>query len=111
MNETINHYGKVSRYLHWAMAVCYLAMFGTAVAWNIDESLKFLINPHRAIGVLLLVLTIFRVIWAVINTKQSPKKYNGCQTWALGVIRCNACCTCNRYGSSGRIRPKQSSLD
>lgn len=71
--KTINHYGKVSRYLHWTMAICYLAMFGTALAWNIDESLKFLINPHSAIGVLLLVLTIFRVIWAVINVKKSPK--------------------------------------
>lgn len=49
--DTKNHsYDKVSRYLHWGMAVCYLAMFATAAAWNINEHLKFLMNPHKAIA-------------------------------------------------------------
>ncbi|WP_066802690.1 cytochrome b [Moraxella oblonga] len=72
MNTQNHSYGKVSRYLHWAMAVCYLAMFGTAVAWNIDEGLKFLMNPHKALGILLLALTVVRIVWAISQRKKSP---------------------------------------
>lgn len=33
-------YGTTTRFLHWTMATCYLFMFATAIAWNMDESLK-----------------------------------------------------------------------
>ena len=65
-------YNRTACYLHWGMALCYTAMFATAIAWNIDDSLKFLMNPHRAIGILLLILTLFRVVWAIMHAKQSP---------------------------------------
>ncbi|HFC6438800.1 cytochrome B [Neisseria meningitidis] len=36
-------------------------MFATVIAWNIDENLKFLINSHKAVGILLLILSVWRV--------------------------------------------------
>ena len=47
--DTLQSYGSTTRFLHWTMAACYLFMFATAIAWNIDENLKFLINPHKAV--------------------------------------------------------------
>ncbi|WP_378595331.1 cytochrome b [Neisseria weixii] len=67
-------YNRTARYLHWGMALCYTVMFATAIAWNMNDSLKFLMNPHRAIGILLLILTLFRVIWAITHAKQPPAK-------------------------------------
>ena len=52
--DTDTRYGTVSRAMHWAMAACYLLMFATALAWNLNEALKPLIKLHKAAGLLLL---------------------------------------------------------
>ena len=52
--DTATRYGTVSRTLHWAMAACYLLMFATALAWNLNDALKPLIKLHKAAGLLLL---------------------------------------------------------
>ena len=50
--DTATRYGTVSRTLHWAMAACYLLMFATALAWNLNDALKPLIKLHKAAGLL-----------------------------------------------------------
>lgn len=70
--DTLQSYGSTIRFLHWTMAACYLFMFATAIAWNIDENLKFLINPHKAVGILLLILSIWRVGRGIRQHKNRP---------------------------------------
>ncbi|WP_257618422.1 cytochrome b, partial [Neisseria meningitidis] len=59
--DTLQSYGSTTRFLHWTIAACYLFMFATVIAWNIDENLKFLINSHKAVGILLLILSVWRI--------------------------------------------------
>ena len=70
--DTPQRYGITTRFLHWTMAACYLFMFATAIAWNMDESLKFLTNPHKAVGFLLLILSAWRVMWAIRQSRNRP---------------------------------------
>lgn len=70
--DTLQSYGSTIRFLHWTMAACYLFMFATAIAWNIDENLKFLINPHKAVGILLLILSVWRVGRGIRQRKNRP---------------------------------------
>lgn len=70
--DTPQRYAATTRFLHWAMAACYLFMFASAIAWNVDDSLKFLMNPHKAAGFLLLILSVWRVARAVRQRKNRP---------------------------------------
>lgn len=76
--DTKKRYGSISRYFHWGMAVGYLFMFGTAVAWNIDGQLRSsLMGAHKAVGFALAGLAVLRLLWAV--TQMSYRPENG---WA-----------------------------
>ena len=63
--DTHNHYGSVSRFLHWGMALCFALMFLMALAWRLDARWQSLIPAHEALGNLLLMLLFFRFIWAI----------------------------------------------
>lgn len=72
--DTKERYGSISRGFHWAMAVGYLFIFGTAVAWNIDRQLRSsLIDAHKALGFLLAVLVLLRVLWAITQMSRRPE--------------------------------------
>ena len=70
--DTATRYGTVSRTLHWAMAACYLLMFATALAWNLNDALKPLIKLHKAAGLLLLLLALARFVWALVHFQRRP---------------------------------------
>ena len=70
--DTDTRYGTVSRALHWAMAACYLLMFATALAWNLNDALKPLIKLHKAAGLLLLLLALVRFVWALVHFQRRP---------------------------------------
>ena len=70
--DSRQRYGSVTRRLHWVMAVCYLFMFGTAVAWRVDERLMFLVNGHKAVGFVLMVLALVRFVWAIVQISHRP---------------------------------------
>ncbi|PSJ81494.1 cytochrome b [Neisseria iguanae] len=70
--DTPQRYSTFTRRFHWLMAACYLIMFGTALAWNVNENLTYLINVHRAVGILLLLMTLFRFVLAVKNFRHRP---------------------------------------
>ena len=42
------------------------------LAWHLNGSLKFLIAPHKAAGVLLLLLAAMRFVWALRNLRRRP---------------------------------------
>lgn len=71
-SDSKQRYGSLTRRLHWAMAACYLFMFCTAVAWNVDERLTFLVNGHKAVGFVLMVLALVRFIWAMVQMFNRP---------------------------------------
>ena len=70
--DTARRYGTVSRALHWGMAACYCFMFASALAWHLDDSLRILIKPHKAVGVLLMLLALVRFLWALAHYHRHP---------------------------------------
>lgn len=65
------NYGAVSRALHWSMAVAIVGMFGLGF-WMVDldyYSPYYQSAPdlHRGVGILLLILLVFRFAWRIFN--------------------------------------------
>ena len=50
--DTPNHYGTISRALHWGMAIAIALMYLLAVAWHLTGQAKALIPVHKALGTL-----------------------------------------------------------
>ncbi|QEY24041.1 cytochrome b [Neisseria animalis] len=71
--DTPERYGTFTRFVHWATALGYVFMFGSALAWNIDDGLAFLATPHKAVGILLFWLTLARLVTAVKNFRRRPQ--------------------------------------
>lgn len=71
-HDNSQSYGSISRFLHWSMAAAFLFMLGTALAWNINEDYFRLMDWHKSVGVLLLVLAAVRLIWALMNARRRP---------------------------------------
>ena len=66
------HYGTISRLLHWGMALAILLMFLMAIAWHINARWQSLIPVHKTLGNALLMLVLFRGIWAIAS-EQRPR--------------------------------------
>ncbi|UXZ05382.1 cytochrome b [Moraxella nasicaprae] len=71
--DTQNRYGTISRLLHWGIFLGYIAMFATALIAKFNPDLRFLLQPHQALGMAVLVLTVLRIVWAAVNAKKRPK--------------------------------------
>ena len=99
-NDTTSRYGTVSRALHWAMAACYLLMFATALAWNLNEALKSLITLHKAAGLLLLLLALVRFFWALTHFRQRPAGGVLVKGRASGAVCVDACRPGFRHGAA-----------
>jgi len=63
--DSRNRYGTISRFLHWSMALGIALMFLLALAWHIDARWRVLVPAHKALGTVLLMLLLFRIIWAI----------------------------------------------
>lgn len=73
--DTKNHYGALTRFLHWLMAVGFLWMFFTAVVRSIDRdsALNQAIWPyHSQVGFTILLLAVVRIIWALRQSGRRP---------------------------------------
>lgn len=63
----IERYDPVARVVHWTVAV--LAILVVALGWAIpsaprgDDSRETLLFLHRSVGVLILLLMVFRIVW------------------------------------------------
>ena len=71
LKNTADGYGRVSRIIHWLMAIAIFAMFGLGLWMRSQDyySPYYQIGPeiHQSVGLLLLGLLIFRLIWKLIN--------------------------------------------
>ena len=50
--DTPNHYGTLSRVLHWGMAIAIACMYRLALIWHVSGYTKTLIPVHKALGTL-----------------------------------------------------------
>ncbi|MCW4630490.1 MULTISPECIES: cytochrome b [Marinomonas] len=77
-----NHYGKISRTLHWLTAVLVILQFSIVLAWrgtgkNTITLFLDSIGPHGSLGLLILAVTLVRLYWTWLNRKQRPPKAPG----------------------------------
>ena len=111
--DTPQRYGTTTRFLHWTMAACYLFMFATAIAWNMDESLKFLINPHKAVGFFSADIVCLACDAGNPPVQQSTGWQYGCQIWTLGNVSPDACRSshrCYETNYSGRTDSRSTGI-
>lgn len=68
-------YGLVSRLFHWLMAMALLWQCATVITRVVleDSALdEFLWATHKPLGFLLMVLIVFRLLWALISLSRRP---------------------------------------
>lgn len=76
--NTQNSYGVVAKLLHWLVAIVVLGLFGVGF-WMVDLGYydywnKLAPHYHKSIGILLLVVMVFRVAWRFFNvTPVTPR--------------------------------------
>lgn len=80
LHDTPQVYGKVSRLLHWAMAVLILWQFlgmGLRTIFGRQEWLSPIVSTHAPTGTILFALVILRVLWALANHRNRPAHGEG----------------------------------
>lgn len=75
IKDNNQNYGRVSRILHWGMALLLLWQFLSAASHFFfdDTAIEAFFWPsHKPMGLLLFVLIIIRIIWALMNVSNRP---------------------------------------
>ena len=77
--NTVYGYGLVSKVFHWLLALCIIAMLVIGVLFSFfDWRLYFpsLMAIHKSLGVTIIVLMFFRLLWRLINIQPTPIEMN-----------------------------------
>ncbi|HFQ4955275.1 TPA: cytochrome b [Vibrio vulnificus] len=74
MENNVTQYNAIARLIHWVSAAVIVGMFAVGL-WMVDlsyysEWYRVAPNWHKSVGVLLLALTLFRLVWKLV--KPSP---------------------------------------
>ena len=75
IKDTSTYYGRVSRVLHWGMALLILWQFLSAGSHFLldDTAIEAFFWPtHKPVGFLILVLMVIRLLWALMNLTKRP---------------------------------------
>lgn len=79
--DTPQRYGRISRWLHWSMALLFAWQFAGMIAkvtLGRDAALtSTLSGAHADIGLLLLVLMVVRGLWGLMNMAHRPSNGKG----------------------------------
>lgn len=76
MFNTHNRFGAVTIFLHWVTALAIFGLFG--VGWYMidlsyyDSMSVVLLDGHKAVGILLGILLVFRLLWNAFNRRPDP---------------------------------------
>jgi cytochrome b561 len=85
LTNSADHYGLVSRFLHWLMALLILAMIGIgAYMADLDKENPIrlsLYDLHKEIGVTILSLAVLRILW--ILASRPPVLPAALQRWEV----------------------------
>lgn len=76
VSDSSTHYGFVTRFFHWLMAIGFAWMFMTAGARFINEDAPFteaVFAYHGQVGFTILWLAVLRVIWALLQRPNRPQ--------------------------------------
>ena len=79
VNSAPTRYSRVSRYLHWGMALLFVWQFATVGARVLfPESMldELLWGTHRPLGALLMLLVLVRLVWALLERSSRPPALN-----------------------------------
>lgn len=79
LDDSAQHYGLLSRLLHWSMALLFGWQFFTCVVHLLLEKSSldaFAWATHKPVGVLLLALLLMRLLWALYNRGRRPAALN-----------------------------------
>ncbi|MFV9682295.1 cytochrome b [Pseudomonas sp. NY15367] len=77
LQDSAQRYGAVSRLLHWAMAALLVWQYLTVIVPEGHFLESIVGGTHKAVGLLLLVLVVIRLLWALSN--------RGCRPASLSV--------------------------
>lgn len=71
MSQPVSHYNAIAKLLHWLSAITVVALFALGY-WMVEltyYSEWYNVAPHwhKSVGLILFALTLFRVIWKMIN--------------------------------------------
>ena len=80
LKNTSTNYGALSIAIHWLSALVIFSLFGVGY-WMVDlnyysEWYRLAPHYHKSVGVLLLFLTLFRIVWKQLNPKPLPLSQN-----------------------------------
>ncbi|HOK12983.1 MAG TPA: cytochrome b/b6 domain-containing protein [Ottowia sp.] len=71
----VARHGRLTRWLHWSMALLFAWVFASALAHALAEksALDALLWPsHKPVGTLLMLLLVPRVVWALAQARRRP---------------------------------------
>jgi cytochrome b561 len=76
LQDTLTQYGLISKLLHWLSAIVIIGMFIVGY-WMVDltyysQWYKTAPDWHKSIGLLLLLTTIFRLLWKILTPSPKP---------------------------------------
>lgn len=71
LKDSETNYGLISKSIHWLSALAIIGLFGLGF-WMVDltyysQWYKTAPDIHKSIGVLLLILTVFRLLWKLLT--------------------------------------------
>jgi cytochrome b561 len=90
IRDTKAGYGAVTRLTHWVMALAVFGMFALGL-WMTDLTYyspyyTTAPNIHRSIGILLLILLVFRFGWRLANTRPDDSDLSAFERLAAHVV-------------------------
>lgn len=80
LRDTPDHYGLVSRALHWGMALLLTWQFLSMAAKYVlgrGPITAVMVGSHQSVGVVLLVLVLVRALWGFYNWRRRPHHGTG----------------------------------
>lgn len=78
--DTPTRYGRISRWLHWGMALLFAWQFvgmGLRLALGRTPVVSFFVGSHASVGLLLFLLVLLRGAWGLLNRQRRPAHGTG----------------------------------
>lgn len=87
MNESAGRYSRGAIILHWLIALLIIGnVVGASVAEDMPrEDAMVIMGSHKAIGILILLLTVLRIIWRL--THRPPPLAESLKAWEAALAR------------------------
>lgn len=80
MDTSVKNYNIITRVIHWISAICIIGLFAVGL-WMVDlsyysEWYRTAPHYHRSIGILLAIVTLFRIVWKHMSASPKPEGKN-----------------------------------